>query len=109
MKRGFWICLVNNFVSLATASSMMGVLALVLSPALTSHGRRVHRPLFGWACFAVAIAFVVAGTLAHIRLRRIEYRETTGLCPACGYDLRASKDRCPECGLAIMSQKRGQS
>ncbi len=42
----------------------------------------------------LALVFAL-GAIPFVRRRK---RKKLGLCVKCGYDLRGSKDRCPECG-----------
>jgi hypothetical protein len=51
---------------------------------------------WGWVCLALASLPVsrLVSRCVFERRRRIKQ----GLCPSCGYDLRATPGRCPECG-----------
>ena len=54
--------------------------------------------LFGGS-YAVGIHLLVGLAFGPRNRRHKESRR--GLCRNCGYDLRASKERCPECGLIL--------
>jgi hypothetical protein len=51
-----------------------------------------------WALLA---GLLLVPLIVGASLRRQKIRTRLGLCRVCGYDLRASKSRCPECGTPI--------
>jgi hypothetical protein len=51
----------------------------------------------------LVVAGVVGIAIAQARWSENRRRARVGLCPQCGYDLRASPERCPECGRVVVS------
>jgi hypothetical protein len=58
----------------------------------------------GFPIWFLLLVFAWLPTIAWLRYRGSRLRRrrhAMGLCIACGYDLRATPDRCPECGTAV--------
>jgi hypothetical protein len=53
---------------------------------------------FGFPWWAAFVASAMLPLAYGVRMIDRCRRTQPGLCPACGYDLRATPDRCPECG-----------
>lgn len=66
-----------------------------------------------WVLYAIpalpGIGIVSAIVVLHFLAarRRQQVRAAQGLCLHCGYDLRSSKQRCPECGVATRDDVSG--
>jgi hypothetical protein len=76
----------------AKASRRIAATGLIVLGALLPFGLR------WWVAAAAAmlpVAFLTGVVVRQLRLNRLLYARQ---CPFCGYDLRASRDRCPECG-----------
>ena len=65
-------------------------------PGRLNTDREVIIPL--WFITALAGVLPAVRLRRALRRRRIRRANAAGTCSVCGYDLRASPDRCPECG-----------
>lgn len=75
-----------------------GKLGFVLNQDKTGRAPYTAVAVPWWAVTGLSGLVAGLGSFVWIRRRR---RVPLGLCATCGYDLRASHDRCPECGTPI--------
>lgn len=75
--------LIQDYVNLQPAPAMKGMIIIV------PHA---------YAC----AAFAILPMIAISKWRRQRRAGQLGLCPTCGYDLRATPTRCPECGKIVL-------
>src|SRR5258705_7377510 len=58
----------------------------------------IYPPAPGASAILPFIFLFFAAMCGYVIVRERRARFGEGKCEACGYDLRASKERCPECG-----------
>jgi hypothetical protein len=67
---------------------------LLLTPRTPVASYAIHIWTLMLFAIALPLTWATGRLMVYIRIRR-------GLCPTCGYDLRASTLRCPECGTSL--------
>jgi hypothetical protein len=65
------------------------------APAWLVHGEEYEIPFW-----VLILTFAIPPALRIVNVARRRRRFGAGRCQACGYDLRATPERCPECGAA---------
>lgn len=93
------LCVLWYRTSLTPESVMAGRIRIV-----SFNGSLIVANVLSISYFAylwILLGIPGAWLLSHSGKRRVK-----GICHLCGYDLRASTDRCPECGTPVEQEAR---
>ena len=96
---------ISRTFSFAICIILGGISAGIFQASLSVDGWTLPLALV----MAVMLLFAAAAVRSlsrHLRRLRVE-RVFAAQCLSCGYDLRESKDKCPECGTAITPSPHG--
>jgi hypothetical protein len=66
--------------------------------SISAHDRFLMIVMPFWLPAGLTAVLPAVSVVRFYRDRRWRRRQSVGLCPSCGYDLRATPRRCPECG-----------
>jgi hypothetical protein len=77
----------------------------ILGSVRTDGPRYVNDVVISYWLPALALAILPVIKCRNVRRqRRSKRRRSRGLCPNCGYDVRATSGRCPECGTSVPAE-----
>ena len=77
-------------------SSGAGGISVIVEIQSREHDGFHYESYFGY--LRVVVVFALSAFLFSIQVIHQRATHSSGLCIRCGYDLRATPDRCPECG-----------
>lgn len=81
-------------------TSVLAILALLAGLLIPAGDRRMEMS----GSVLLCVGWMAGWYLVRRKRLRSTGRALAGLCPACGYDLRGTSDRCPECGRIVAWQ-----
>jgi hypothetical protein len=85
----------SGLILLAIAGAWIEVVTLALADGSPL---RTHPAIQGFILFTGLIFIPPATFFVRQKQKLAAHRQSHGLCRICGYDLRATPNRCPECG-----------